>query len=480
MNRSARNPGFASVMGMIYLVVMSALAVGFFTAVDMANNVSDNEQNIHQSLMAADQGMTFARYQLANITLPAGAIQPNLMSTIYSNLSTAFNPTGSSLNPNLGGHAPTTQGSGTTTVIQFPGKSGTSATWASADAQGGQFYVTIAQSGSNLTVTAVGQDTNAKVTPISRKEVMQYYLTPAAQIPYGLVTGGSIDVNGSLTVSNAGANDNIMSLGNPPIVASATHTATIGGDVSYTSASPNWTGVKVDTTMNSSNRNFSSHVHQLASAILPTIDTSGFTQFALNPLTQTSYSLNLAMVNVVVPANTSVTFTDCVISGVVYMEDGASVTFNGGTINGSIVQDPMANSGSITFNNDVALLPVTINNMNSTGNQLLVGTGVLPSNELNYDGTAILAPTASITFNSAGLVTPMSVAGTVVGYNLVINKNLTLAGALVGISSGIGSPVPLSINNTTSLILNTPVVTGSLPGIDENIYYPLTTTYSEQ
>jgi hypothetical protein len=473
MKRTARNHGLASVMGMIYLCVMSALAVGFFTAVDMATDVSDNEQNINQSLMAADEGMTYTRYQFAQLSLPAGSVQAsNLMGTVYSSFNSAYTS-------KLGGTSPTTQGSGAATVMYFPGQSGTANTWATADGQGGQFWVNVSQSGMNLSVTAVGQNTNAKITPITRKMQLTYILQPSKVLNYGVVTGGPIQVNGTLTVNSAlsNNNDNILSLGSPPIVATASHTATIGGSISYPSTStPTWTGVKVDGTYSSTNHNFSSYVYALTSPPpMPVIDTSAFTQYASNSLTGTSYLLATKN-NIVVPANTSVTFTDCTINGIVYLENGASATFYGGTINGAIVQDPAATSGSITFNDDLGLIPVTINQINCLSNQALAALSVLPSAELNLQGSAVLAPSATVTFNSPN----MTIQGTVVGDSLVVNKNLTIQGSLIGISSGKGSnPIPLSVNNSTTLTIDNPLPVSTVIGVDANTFTPKVTTYEE-
>src|SRR5690242_9676391 len=56
--------GITSVLAMMYMVLFSTLALGFFAASTMNSQIAKNERNEMQAQDAAESGMQFARYQL--------------------------------------------------------------------------------------------------------------------------------------------------------------------------------------------------------------------------------------------------------------------------------------------------------------------------------------------------------------------------------------------------------------------------------
>ena len=66
-----RRRGISSVLAMLYLTLFSALAVGFYATVNTAVQVSYNDQRAIQAFGAADSGLEFMRYQLANVSIPS-------------------------------------------------------------------------------------------------------------------------------------------------------------------------------------------------------------------------------------------------------------------------------------------------------------------------------------------------------------------------------------------------------------------------
>jgi hypothetical protein len=64
--------GVTSLLAMLYLVIFSALAVGFYGATTTSAQVSGNERRAYESLVAADSGVKFVRYHLSGVRIPPG------------------------------------------------------------------------------------------------------------------------------------------------------------------------------------------------------------------------------------------------------------------------------------------------------------------------------------------------------------------------------------------------------------------------
>src|SRR5688500_16071272 len=90
MRMTHRNPrrGITSALAMMYLALFSTLALGFYASVTTAVQVSSNEQQTGRALMAAESGMAFIKYHLANLGIPAGTTQDQLFDQVYARLKT--------------------------------------------------------------------------------------------------------------------------------------------------------------------------------------------------------------------------------------------------------------------------------------------------------------------------------------------------------------------------------------------------------
>src|SRR2546430_1795450 len=62
--------GVTSVLAMLYLVLFSCLAVGFYAAVTTAVQVSTNETHGRRAMLSAESGMEFMRYIMGNVDIP--------------------------------------------------------------------------------------------------------------------------------------------------------------------------------------------------------------------------------------------------------------------------------------------------------------------------------------------------------------------------------------------------------------------------
>src|SRR6266568_5039750 len=144
-----RRRGVAALIAMMYLVIFATLAVGFYVSANSAVIVSDNEARGARGLAAAETGMDFTRYQLANIKVPANTQTSDLLSVVTAQLSPLLDGTA-----NMKGHTVSL----TNGTIYLP----SSNDWITADSTTGmKFRVAITQNADTLVVKSVGMDSGA-------------------------------------------------------------------------------------------------------------------------------------------------------------------------------------------------------------------------------------------------------------------------------------------------------------------------------
>ena len=64
--------GMTSVLAMMYLMIFSTLALGFYATTTTASQVSHNERTTLAAHMAAESGTHFLRYHLSALDVRAG------------------------------------------------------------------------------------------------------------------------------------------------------------------------------------------------------------------------------------------------------------------------------------------------------------------------------------------------------------------------------------------------------------------------
>ena len=161
---------------MLYLVLLSTLAVGFYAGTNICAQVSRNERNVELGRAAADAGMQYMRSQLGGMTLPYGTNSSNLMTNVAAGLATAMNGT-----TNMAGSTVQI----TNGTIYIPSKT----TWITVDPTlQTKFQAAITQNGSNLVVTVHGSSYGVT----SRGIQLQYQAAP-----YSLIGLSSITMKGS-------------------------------------------------------------------------------------------------------------------------------------------------------------------------------------------------------------------------------------------------------------------------------------------
>ena len=95
--RAARR-GTAAMLAMLYLVLFSTLALGFFAAFTLATQTSYNERNARRALASAESGMEFTRYHLWALNIAPTTPSEELFQTVADQLGSKLNGTA-----NLGG-----------------------------------------------------------------------------------------------------------------------------------------------------------------------------------------------------------------------------------------------------------------------------------------------------------------------------------------------------------------------------------------
>ena len=477
-NKRKYRRGISSVLALIYLSLLAALAVGFYSAADVGTSLADNHQFINRSATSAESGLAFARYQMDHISLPGTTTSANALSAtltaLQTNLNSSANMNGT--NPNL-----VTYNGVANSAIAIPGQpagwswSGSGAlpsntNWMTTDASGGNAVVLISQPSSlnfNLNVIAAGQNSNNashSTTPITRSLQLGFGgaqgsgTTTANQIfSYGMVSYGEIVLNANVMVN--GTNSGVLAVpkNNVTKPIQVNSTGSFGGDFYWANTvaenSITWGSLSVDGYVSSSGQ-FINHVHGgITAPTAPTYDTSVFSPYVTNqsPVATTTVLTNASLATKV----GGYTFNNPVtINGILYLQSGAKVTFNAGvTVNGAIVQANNATSGqAVTFNSTVS-------------------QGAMPSGyaagEEALTGTFLLLPNGAVTFNA-----PTAATGSVIANGMTINSNLTINGGSI-VNLGTGN---MTFNSGSTLTVNTNI--GSAPAGTSGVTTPGNVSFS--
>jgi len=455
----SRRRGLSSVLAMLYLVLFSTLAIGFYSATTMSAQISRNERGLQQAESAADGGMQFIRYQFGLMALLPNQPPAGLLAAVAQQLGNQLNGTS-----NMNG--------GTVQVVNnaiyIPSQNG----WTTLDPNlGTKFKAIITQSGQFLVCTVDGGSTAATV---QKGIQMQYQQAPKAGaiLDYGVASEGTISTGGATVIQ--GLTDPTKGSVLSADMSSATPVVIDGkevsGDISIVnpSASVSVSGASVGGT--SDPTKIPQHIHiGVPAPTFPIVDTSVFTQYATTPYTNGMSTLT----NVYIPPNTNPKFTGGVtINGVLWVQAPNVVTFKGNcTICGVIVGDPPAMN--IPFD------PVN-NQLNFAGNVQATPISQMPTNNPAYNanlvqlsGSFMLAPEFKASFTgNFGTVGGSIVAGQV---SMTGNAGGTVDGSVIGMTDN-----PLTLNGNASITISSTGTSNYPSGMSfGNMYTPLPGTYIE-
>jgi hypothetical protein len=362
---------------MLYLVLFAVLAIGFYAATNVSNQVTTNDANVAQAFMASESGMDFMRYQLAHVSIPASTTPDDVMDVLYAELQDNLDGTG-----NLGAYTIARDGN----IIRIPGDPDARI---KLDASGNAtFRATITDWAGDIVVKTEGGygSTTGASRAISMDFTRQEHTTTT--FDYAVASKGQIVMKKGAVTSVSGVDPKIatmMSSLNSGGAITVTG-GTIGGDLSIIAgASATVTGGSVGGSSIPSVI-LADHVHEVEPPVWPTFDTSVYAPYATNP-----YGSGVPLSNIRIPAGTNPKFTgNKTIQGIMYIESPNEVEFRGNvTLQGFIVFENAGDS--------------SVNSIDFRGN---VTQSPLP-NGAEYDplratsGVAILAPTAQITMSGS-------------------------------------------------------------------------------
>ena len=382
--RFRRRLGITGVLAMLFMVLIGALALGFYAQVTTSSRVANNDQKGARALAAAESGIQFMRLQLARVDIPPDTTTGQLLVELHDDLRSAMERS-----VNLSGGTVGLTGDG----ISIPAEAGRAIAVDSTTQSG--FSVRITGGGGADGSGVICHVTGYSGTGVVRasKHVQIHFRREPYQ---GLILNSAVATRGRLSMIRGGLGgvagispDSIASVTSaygvsPAVVVSG---GTIGGDVSVTGRDLTAiTGGSVGGTSDLAAIH-KDHVKVVPPPAFPYVNTAVFEPFATNRFNPSASNLK----NVRIPAGTNPHFSgDVVIQGVLYVESPNVVEFRGGArMEGFIVFEPKGDS--------------TVNRINARGS---VTYGELP-NGSQFDalraisGISMLAPTAALSIGGS-------------------------------------------------------------------------------
>ena len=439
-------------LAMLYVVLFSVLAIGFYETTSLSAQISNNDRILSLAQSAADGGMQYVRYQLGQITIDPTVQTTGMLDAVAQQLGVQLNGSG-----NMNGHAVQNSGG----VIYLPSASD----WISVDPSAGtRFRAQITQSGQFLVVAVTGAGPGAT---LGRAIRMNYQKAPKAGmiLNYGVATKGTIYTGGATVIE--GQTDptkgSVLSadmLNSTPVTIDG---KVVSGDISIVNPSGNVAvgGASVGGT--SDPTQIQQHIHKgVPAPVFPTIDTSAFTAYATN-----KYSGQSTLTNVYIPPNTNPKFTGgATINGVLWIQSPNIVTFRGNaTINGVIVTDTAGSfdpsNNQISFAGNVQTTAVNQLDPNTYGNLT------------KLTGAFLLAPNYYVSMTgNFGTINGSMVAGQVA---MTGNATGVVQGSVIGMTDN-----PLTLNGHASITIASTGTSNYPTGMNfGNNFTPLPGTYLE-
>ncbi|MDB5321823.1 MAG: hypothetical protein JWN40_3454 [Phycisphaerales bacterium] len=454
--------GVTSVLAMLYLVLFSCLAVGFYAAVTTAVQVSANETHGRRAMLSAESGMEFMRYIMGNVDIPHSTPPDQMWTQLCTQVKQQLDGTA-----NIGGATITMP---TGEIMNIP--------TITLDSSGSTLTASLIHSGQQVIVKVSGTGPDAGV---SRTVQISYAQAQRASaiFDYGVASKSAISMGGNAKitgVAGALARGSVLSATTGPNPLKMTGGPSISGDFSYTNTSgTNTYGSGSIAGYTSSNSNFADHIHAgVVAPEFPTIDTSVFAPFVpsatapAGPQVITSSNpAGTSFTNIRIKAGANPKFNaNTVIRGVVYVETPNQITFNGGaTIQGVIVVQ----------NNPTG--STTTNTMKFSGNITHQGVETLDpavfGNLTKLTGSFLLAPSFAVTMTGNS----NQVGGTIVTSKLDVSGSAgaTVKGTVINLED-----TGVNLTGTADIIIASTGTTNYPAGVVFGTHFaPLPDTYQE-
>ena len=418
--------GVSALIAMMYLVLFSTLAVGFYASTNTSVQVSSNDQKIARALLAAESGMDFMRYQMALVVVPPETTEDQLWPELIKSLRAQLDGTG-----NLAGKSIHSDNE----IVRIPASPNE---FIRTQSGGGEFQATISNKGHKVMVSVRGRYGDA--ASLGRGVQMEFGLAEKAHkiFDYGIATKGSVATGGSAKITGAtdSAQGSILatSMTNPTPV--SVMGPLVSGDISIVNPSgvvAVGSGASVGGT--SDPAQIAEHIHKgVEEPEFPTINTDVFKTFVTDPVTGLPryYAGGSTLENVVIRANTNPTFAGgATIRGVVYVETPNVITFRGNTTVQGLLVGPNSPTGNLSTNvfnfagtvqvQGVQTLPDSFGGLKKMTGSFLLAPGFAASFTGNFgriDGSLV-----ADRFSFSG-----SATGTIVGTIINMKDNLMNVG----------------------------------------------------
>ena len=326
--RDSARRGIASLMAMLYLLIFSTLALGFYSAVTMAAQLAANDEKALGAQSAVESGLSFIRYELSRVRVPGNTAPNQMLAEVCKDLLAQ-----QAANGNLG----TRTIAVVDDAIHYPVGA---REFISLDSQGAAFRAEIrmAEDGTEwVKVKVIGRYRGGTIA-----RAIEIYFQPVISstkvFDYGIVTRGPIIITGGGMIGGGGdpTHGSVLSMSQSSTPITMSGTSGIAGEVYMTNKNGAVSMTSNVTIAGETGSARLAHIHPgVEPPELPEVDPAVFL-----PFVQNVYKPNQAAYrNVIIPANTNPSFSSSVkIEGVMYIEYPNKVTFNGqATIHGSVV-----------------------------------------------------------------------------------------------------------------------------------------------
>jgi len=466
--RGARRRGVTSMLAMIFMVLFSTLALGFYATVTTSVAMSRNERQSVESRIATESGVEFMQYRLMQAKIDEAA-PADYMDRVYTLLYEEMHGTANLLAPG----STVTIGAGDVVSVPETG-------YITVDANtGGGFRATLTPLTSDL---SKNQRLRAHIIGRSGTEGNRSYRAidlefrrRSSTLDYGIATKGAVVTSGSAQL--LGVPDGTLA----DILSASTATpaihiqsSSVAGELYTVNPSPSAITVKsgtsvAGTTDSTTIQTQLTHEGELAPDF-PTVNTSIFIPYATNTL---PLVVPATIINTRIPAGRGTALTPLIlgnktIEGVLYIEAPNVVTINGNTTIRGIIVGPNNPTGD-----------VTTNKLTIAGNVQMIGLEALPGSygDLRLlGGSLILMPKFLVTFSG----TIGAAGGTVAAgqFTLTGASDLSLSGNILGLENQ-----PLSLGGSGSLTIKPTTWVGTPSGLtftnSTKGFVPVFSTFAE-
>jgi len=418
-----RRQGITSVIAMLFLVIMGAMALGFYASTITSVQTSKNQRDNEEGLLAAESGMQFMKYCLSHVSVPSGTTTDGLDDAVFAALSAQLNRT----NNLRGGDIAMVNG-----LIQIPAGANE---YIAVNDHGAKFRVTLKQVDREMRVAVTGF--SGGIARIGDGITMDFKIRQQRSpiLDYGVAARGPLKLSGGIITGTPAGEGSIFTastLANPLQMSGST---VISGTVTMS----NPTGTINGSGNIGGQSNPAAWVPPLVTnnapvPEFPAVNPSPFVNYLVGKETLITGNVSGPnLTNIRVKAGCNAQFSGGVINGVVLIEAPNQITFSGGCIvNGVVV---VANPDEATSTNKLTF----------SGGSSIRGVESLPDVEPYkalrlLTGSSLLAPTFAVTmsggsssFGGAVVCKSMvgsggsggNVAGTVI---MTGNSLLTLSG----------------------------------------------------